>query len=409
MEEMELLDRVDAGGIRVATDIIDRLSVLERLRSRSAAEMYELVFDILAVRRRERAAAGLPPSRWDAGVAAEVALAMSISPNRATAILSRARALHECLPHTLARLWDGDISPERVEILIAGVAHLDADLRRRADALLCADPTVLAGLGTRRLQDTVFQMAYQLDRQAMVDRLAKAEAHRRVTIRPEPDAMARVSILLPVAKAVAVFASLKRRADGIVGVGPEVRTRGQVMADAAFELLAGRTAADGQPVSVNITVSDRVLLGGGTGTAHLAGGGAIPGEVARNLVARAASRGEAWLRRLYVQPESGAVVGMDSRSRAFPDGLGALIAARDRTCRTPYCDAPIAHNDHVIPHAAGGETSIDNGQGLCAACNYAKQAAGWEQRVVDDPSGRHTVETITPTGAVHRSTAPDAA
>ncbi|HEX3003870.1 MAG TPA: HNH endonuclease signature motif containing protein, partial [Angustibacter sp.] len=79
---------------------------------------------------------------------------------------------------------------------------------------------------------------------------------------------------------------------------------------------------------------------------------------------------------------------------------------RDRTCRTPWCDAPIRHTDHIEPVEAGGATTALNGQGLCEACNYAKQALGWRQRAATGPPGRHTVDIITPTGARHRSTAP---
>ena len=32
-----------------------------------------------------------------------------------------------------------------------------------------------------------------------------------------------------------------------------------------------------------------------------------------------------------------------------PTGLRGLITTRDDTCRTPYCDAPIRHADHIIP------------------------------------------------------------
>ena len=63
------------------------------------------------------------------------------------------------------------------------------------------------------------------------------------------------------------------------------------------------------------------------------------------------------------------------------------------------------HLDHVLPHAEGGETSLANGQGLCARCNHAKQAPGWRQKVTEI-DGRHGVETITPTGHTHVSVAP---
>lgn len=97
---------------------------------------------------------------------------------------------------------------------------------------------------------------------------------------------------------------------------------------------------------------------------------------------------------------------MESRSRRFPKGLARFIATRDQTCRTPYCDAPIRHVDHVKPHRRNGPTSAANGQGLCEHCNYAKEAPGWQVISGTDEAGRHTTDHITPTGATYRSTAP---
>ena len=74
--------------------------------------------------------------------------------------------------------------------------------------------------------------------------------------------------------------------------------------------------------------------------------------------------------------------------------LRRFLQVRDDTCRTPYCDAPIRHTDHVVPHGADGPTSVDNGQGLCEACNHAKAAPRWRAR----PGPGGTVTTTTPTG-----------
>ncbi|WP_430540713.1 HNH endonuclease [Nocardioides marinisabuli] len=82
---------------------------------------------------------------------------------------------------------------------------------------------------------------------------------------------------------------------------------------------------------------------------------------------------------------------MDSRARAFPASLGLFIDLRDQSCRTPWCDAPIRHHDHVVPDHAGGPTSATNGQGLCEACNQAKEAPGFTATTVDS-----TVVTTTP-------------
>ena len=50
---------------------------------------------------------------------------------------------------------------------------------------------------------------------------------------------------------------------------------------------------------------------------------------------------------------------MDSRARLFPPGHRRFIQTRDDTCRTPYCDAPIRHLDHIIPWHTGGATTTD--------------------------------------------------
>lgn len=98
---------------------------------------------------------------------------------------------------------------------------------------------------------------------------------------------------------------------------------------------------------------------------------------------------------------------MSTRQRFATQGLVDYLLVRDQgICRTPWCDAPARQIDHVTPHCAEGETTRDNTQGLCQACNLAEQATGWAQSVVPDDVSRHTVETVTPTGHRHLSRAP---
>ncbi|WP_211240042.1 HNH endonuclease, partial [Promicromonospora kroppenstedtii] len=102
----------------------------------------------------------------------------------------------------------------------------------------------------------------------------------------------------------------------------------------------------------------------------------------------------------------GRLLATTSTSRFHPPGLSSLLRAREQgVCATVWCDAPVRHTDHVTPHAEGGPTSLDNGQGLCARCNHAKQAAGWSQKTTH-LNGLHAVETITPTGHTYVSVAP---
>ena len=178
------------------------------------------------------------------------------------------------------------------------------------------------------------------------------------------------------------------------------------MADTLVARLLGTEQPTGLPVTTHVVVADDVLFGTREESGHLVGYDSIPAELARELVKTAAAASLAQLRRLYVVPRTGELVASDSRSRCFPAALGTLIELRDQFCRTPWCDAPIRHRDHVEAYTAGGTTSQGNGQGLCEACNHAKEAFGWRAR--PSPGDRHTVEITSPGGRKYRSTAPPA-
>jgi hypothetical protein len=93
---------------------------------------------------------------------------------------------------------------------------------------------------------------------------------------------------------------------------------------------------------------------------------------------------------------------MDSKRRFFTKGQRRFIALRDQVCRTPWCEAPIRHTDHLHPAAKGGPTSLDNGDGTCVGCNLAKEEPGWQAR--PGPGGH--IDLITPTGHRYRSRPP---
>ena len=96
---------------------------------------------------------------------------------------------------------------------------------------------------------------------------------------------------------------------------------------------------------------------------------------------------------------------MDSRRRTFTGRLRQLLILRDQTCRTPWCDAPARHADHVTPAARGGPTAAANGAALCAACNYVKETPGWRVDVLRDTHGT-ILQLTTPAGHRYRSGAP---
>jgi hypothetical protein len=384
--------------------LVERIAELEQVKSAAAAGQARAAAALDAARRSAEAAAGVPVARRGRGVASEIALARRDSPARGNRHLGFAKALVHEMPHTLSALEAGVLTEWRATLIVRESACLDVDDRRALDAELCADRSGLNGMGDARVVAAAKTIAYRLDPHAVVDRAAKAETERTVTIRPAPDTMTYLTALLPVAQGVSVYAALRREAD----VCTDGRSRGQVMADTLVERATGRSAAAATPIAVNLVLSDETLLGGSSAAADICGYGPIPATVARELVSGAVTddRSRATLRRLYAHPASGALVAMESRARLFPRGLAAFIGLRDQRCRTPYCDAPIRHRDHARPWAGGGVTSASNGLGLCERCNYVKEAADWVVKPDVGEKYRHTAEFTTPTGARYRSGAP---
>jgi len=127
------------------------------------------------------------------------------------------------------------------------------------------------------------------------------------------------------------------------------------MADTLVQRVTGHPVEEPEHVALNLVISDQALWGQDNAPAVLDGYGPIPASVAQRLVHDAVvdERSLATLRRLYRDPTSGSLVAMESRSRLFPKGLAGFIGVRDRTCRTPYCDAPIRHRDHATPAQPG--------------------------------------------------------
>jgi hypothetical protein len=383
--------------------LIERIGWLERVKSAAAAGQARAAAALDDERRADEAAAGVPKAKQGCGVASEVALARHDSPSRGNRHLGFAKALVHEMPHTLAALECGALSEWRSTLIVRESACLAVEDRRALDAELCADVSKLQGMGDARITAAAKEIAARLDAQAVVDRAAKAEADRTVTIRPAPDCMTYVTVLLPVRQGVGVYAALTRAADTTF----DDRSRGQVMADTVVERVTGHPAEEPEHVALNLVMSDQALWGQDNAPAVLDGYGPIPASVAQQLVRDAVvdERSVATLRRLYRNPKSGSLVAMESRSRFFPKGLARFIGVRDRLCRTPYCDAPIRHRDHAIPRNRGGPTNAANGLGECERCNYTKEAPGWRVTAADD-NGVHTAEFVTPTGARYRSTAP---
>jgi hypothetical protein len=382
---------------------IAQIRGLEELKAAAAAAQAVLTADLLVSQRSEQQAAGVPAQDLGKGVGAQVALARRESPHRGSRLVGLAQALVHEMPATMAALQAGEISEWRATLVARETACLTREDRQVADGELAGR---LAQLGDRECEAAARGIAYRLDPHAFMARSTGAVRDRRVTLRPAPDTMSRLSGFLPVAQGIAAYTALSREADARKSAG-DGRSRGQIMADTLVERLTGQAAADAVPVEVELVMTDAALLGttgaGSDEPAHLVGLGPIPAPVARDLARD--TEADVWLRRVFTRPADGALVAMESRRRLFPDRLRRFLVLRDQTCRTPWCGAPIRHADHIVPAEAGGPTSAANGQGLCVACNHTKQAPGWQARSGAGGAG-HTVQITTPTGHTYTSRPP---
>ena len=374
-------------------------------------------------------------------IGAQIAVARRDSPLRGGRHVGLARALTAEMPHTYRALRTGVISEWRATLLVRETACLTAADRAVVDAELAPR---LGLMGDKQTARSAAVIAQRLDARSCVKRHAKAVGERRVSIRPAPDTMTYLTALLPVAQGVAVYAALTRHADTATGTG-DTRGRGQLMADELVHRITTPegTAANGAarrisrtstgtatdemdtdemdtdemdtdemdtaaavPVGVNIDIqlvmTDRTLLDQDDEPAILTGYGPIPAALARRLIRTAPAGVTTFLRRLYTTPGSGQLITGDSKRRTFTPAMRTFLIARDQTCRTPWCDAPIRHADHITAHHDHGPTMINNGQGLCERCNYVKQAPGWR---TTNPNEAGTTIT-TPTGHTARSQPP---
>jgi len=383
---------------------VDQIRLLEELKSAAAAAQAKVAADFDASQRAEQVAADVRAKDVGKGIAAQVALAKRESPARAQRFLGWSKILVRELPATFAELQAGRITEWRAQIVARETAWLAPEHRCQVDEELAPR---LEEWGDRRIEAETKKAAYRLDPRGFLARIAKAEGDRRVTLRPAPDCMSSLNSLLPVAQGVSVLAALQRQADSLHSEG-DGRSRGQIMADTLVERVTGQATAEAAPAQVNLVMTDQTFFNTGPDSgepAHLIGYGTIPAELARRLVAVADEQAEVWVRRLYADP-TGRLAAMESSSRCFEGNLGDFLVIRDQVCRTPWCDAPVRHGDHVVPVGAGGPTTEANGQGLCQACNQAKEAAGWRS----DPGGEgagEVVEVSTPTGHRYRGLPPD--
>jgi hypothetical protein len=119
--------------------------------------------------------------------------------------------------------------------------------------------------------------------------------------------------------------------------------------------------------------------------------GDIPDAIAQRLACDA----DIW--RIVLHPATGLPLDVGRSHRLVPHWIRKALWARDRGCRFPGCQAPVAWTDahHLDPWALGGRTTVDRLLLLCRHHHVLIHEGGWSVQL--DPA----------TGAV-TATRPDA-
>ncbi|ANG84470.1 HNH endonuclease signature motif containing protein [Microbacterium aurantiacum] len=308
---------------------------------------------------------------------ADIGTRLRIAEVTVHAIAERAATLRARCPRVWADFLHGRVSPENAAIAADVAAALPDDPAAWAlfdDAVADAAQRCTPS-GFRRRARAARERVHP---EPMDERHARAREDRSVCSTPEFDGLATISLTTDAADA----ASALDRVDGIVdhlqAQDGETRTRAQLRADVAIDLLRNGssplTAEAPSDTAISITIPMMTLLGRGDAPATLDGYGPIPLETARRYAAGAKS-----LVRILTDPVTGTVLDIDRRTRRIPADLRRWLWARDPECAFPGCarSSRECDIDHRLDWQYGGNTSAENNEPLCTSHHPVKHESLW--------------------------------
>jgi hypothetical protein len=375
---------------------IDYLTALERQESWLQALMHRAV---IAVAGTESAPGEDPIYKVDDSEREDVSTALRISPTGAQIKIDVARALTNHLPNTCSALAVGEIS----------AAHANAIAREAVSALNQGLPeSVIFEIENRAIAYAEFHTPSQVGNlvrkviaqrtpEEFEDLVESARELRKVSCFDEPNGMSTIVALLPAHEAKIVMNALEafiRTADTHDGAeevfdGLGTLTKDMKRADALAAIASlylsstlDEASAHRRPLTVNVTIDLPTLMGLAENPGELAGYGAIPASVAREIAS------DARWKRFITEPITGNLLDFGRESYEPPQALKDFLIARDRTCRFPGCrrSAILSDLDHAQSWDSGGVTSIENLGALCRRHHKLKTHYGWQLKSFADGS-----------------------
>ena len=399
-----------------ASSRIDYLTALERQTAWLQALMQRA---IIAVAGNEPSVASGDDIFFgvDEAEREDVSTALRLSAGTAQSRIDVARTLVNHLPNTCSALATGDISLAHANVIAKETAAAIRDGLTEFQ-IFEVEQRAIAHAEFHTPAQVANQVRTSLARiapETFEDTVARARDTRRVSCYNDSDGMSTVVAILPAADAQVVMNAIEsfiRLASTDIensygSVGPsDVRSTDMKRADAltaiaAASLTSSPVTPHRRPISINVTVDLPTLLGLAENPGQLAGYGAIPASVAREL----ASDGK-W-KRFITDPQTGNLLDYGRESYEPPQVLRDFLIARDRTCRFPGCrrSAALSDLDHAQSWQDGGSTSPENLGALCRRHHRLKTHDGWN--VTSHPDGSctwispHGKKFFTPARSIH--------
>ena len=354
----------------------------------------------------------------------DISTALRLSAGTAQSRIDVARTLVNHLPNTCSALATGDISLAHANVIAKETAAAIRDGLNEYQ-IFEVEQRAIAHAEFHTPAQVANQVRTSLARiapETFEDTVARARDTRRVSCYSDSDGMSTVVAILPAADAQVVmnaiesFIRLTSEDGGTANrnklnslgspFAKDTRSTDMKRADAltaiaAASLSASPVAPHRRPISINVTIDLPTLLGLAENPGQLAGYGAIPASVAREL----ASDGK-W-KRFITDPQTGNLLDYGRESYEPPQALKDFLIARDRTCRFPGCrrSAALSDLDHAKSWEDGGSTSPENLGALCRRHHRLKTHDGWSVTSNEDGSctwvSPHGKTFFTPARSIH--------
>jgi hypothetical protein len=330
----------------------------------------------------------------------ELATAMRVTEYAAGRLIAQAEALVRRYPSALDALGAARITEKHAEILADVLDEAPVELREqllaRAMPLAESEPVGTFRRALRTLVETVQGTTLE-------QRHRRAAAQRRLVIERGQDGMAGLWIFAPAVEIHAIHGRLTEMAKAIAKSEGETRSRDQLRADIAADLLIDGTtdhlpsAASGIRAQVVVTVPVLSLLDDAFAAegdpATVEGIGPVPLSRARQLCG-----GDSLWMRVLTHPETGMVLSVGRDSYRPPAALQRLVRWRADRCMGPGCSMPASRCeiDHQIRWVDDGETCLDNTLPFCKGHHLVKDNTDWSVRQIEGSGG--SVAWTSPTG-----------